>query len=181
MSTEPVSMEFLTLLGELLCYPREDAGARARKAAQSLRAVCPKAAGSLEQFVDSTRDWTTRQYQETYTVAFDLSPLAIPYLSVYLFGAESPKRADLMVGLNTSYERAGTNLGGELPDHIGWVLWHAGVFTDEEWRELSRYCLSAPVKAMAQALRNASNPYQHVMCAAQHLLETHATREVQHV
>jgi len=181
MKTAPTQIPLYVRLGALLRYPVACPRSAAHEAAQEMDRDCPKGAGSLRQFLDATADWEVSRFQEYYTVAFDVTPKAVPYLSVYLFGAESPKRADMMIGLNTVYERAGVDIEGELPDHIAVIFQHAGAFTAEEWDEMLRCCLGGPLNAMAQGLQQTSNPYLHVLRAVQHLLDAHKPREIHHV
>ena len=108
--------------------------------------------------------------EEQYTRAFDLAPQAVPYLSVYLFGAESPQRGQFMAGLSGAYAQAGFDPAGELPDHLAVVLRYARVAPHEEWRELREWCLTAPVRHMRRALEKAGNPYQHLLAALETFL-----------
>ncbi len=107
--------------------------------------------------------------EEIYSRAFDLSPIAVPYIGVYLFGEDDRKRARLMAGLKATFDNAGVNLRGELPDHLGVLLRHAGALAPADWEELVCWCLPGPLKAMRQALDRAGNPYMHVVRTVQHV------------
>jgi nitrate reductase molybdenum cofactor assembly chaperone NarJ/NarW len=118
--------------------------------------------------------------EEHYTRAFDLAPQAVPYLSVYLFGAESPQRGQFMAGLSGAYAQAGFDAGNELPDHLAVVLRYAAVAPALEWPELQQWCLPAPVRHMRLALEKASNPYQHLLASLESFLAESTVGEPAH-
>jgi nitrate reductase delta subunit len=156
-----------TAFGRLLAYPDDELVAAAQRLAVQLRGECPKACKALGAFVSEAGFQPPARLEEIYSRAFDLSPLAIPYVGVYLFGEDDRKRARLMAGLKAVFENAGVDLCGELPDHLGVLLRHADAFTPEEFAELAQWCLPGPISAMRQALEKSGNAYRHVAAAVQ--------------
>lgn len=145
--------------GEILAYP----GPGLENEVQDLRGALAEngeaCAQKLDIFLQFLAENPLCRAEEHYTRAFDLAPIAAPYLSVYLFGAENPKRGEFMAGLMAAYARAGYDTGGELPDHLALVLRYAPKAPPEEWDELCATCLPAPLRLMHQALAAAQSPY----------------------
>lgn len=155
--------------GRLLDYPDDDTVAAAQRLAVTIRAEYGKASRALAAFVNEVGFSAPEQLETRYSRAFDLSPLAVPYVGVYCFGEDDRKRARLMAGLKETFDNAGIDLRGELPDHVGVLLRHAEAFAPEDFAELVQWCLPGPLKAMRQALEKARNPYSHVIAAVQQL------------
>jgi len=107
------------------------------------------------------------EWEEEYTRAFDLSPIAIPFVSIHLYGEESYKRGRLMAWLNEQYAERGFDAGAELPDHLQNVLRFVLTLEDDEAEELAEFCLRGPVAWMQEKLAHAESPYQHVLTAIQ--------------
>lgn len=149
----------------LLSYPEQEHWTLAPALAGRLARMSMPAATDLHRYVEYLDSTSLPQAREHYTRAFDLSPLAVPYLSVYLFGAENPQRGQFMAGFSGAYAEAGHNCGGELPDHLAVVLAYAAVAPEETWDEVQRLCLPSPLKLMRQALGEAKSPYQHVLAS----------------
>jgi len=124
----------------------------------------------LRSFAREASPLSTKALNETFARTFDLSPSCAPYLSVHLFGEESFKRAELMVGLATAYDAAGFDAGGELPDHLAVVLRFAPLFPEGDWADLARMCLPAPLLRMQSTLEPTTNPYRHAIAALQAIL-----------
>jgi len=166
--------------GDVLTYPDPGLG----KALQDLRALlaseCPSSAYIVDVFIQFALSNSIDTLEEQYTRAFDLSPIAVPYLSVYLFGAENPQRGRFMAGLVGAYSDAGYGCEGELPDHLAVALRYAAVAPEAEWEEFQRLCLPAPVKHMCHSLKEADNPYQHLLLSLHSFLEHVNTGELTH-
>ena len=165
MNTFCQESELFVALGEALEYPHERLRARMEAMRSAFDEVSPAAADYLAAFRAEIEDWSLERWQEVYTRTFDIAPQCVPYLSVHLFGPESPKRAVLMTGLKESYARAGYESGVELPDHVAIVLRAAPHLSPEEWSDLVRWCLPVSLREMARALEQARNPYQHLLNA----------------
>ncbi|MBI2422726.1 MAG: nitrate reductase molybdenum cofactor assembly chaperone [Candidatus Hydrogenedentes bacterium] len=164
----------------LLSYPAPDLKDRASMLAALLKPIGPPAARALNAFVQILDAMPPTHMLEHYTRAFDLAPLAVPYLSVYLFGAENPQRGQFMAGFNAAYADAGHDCQGELPDHLAVVLAYAAVAPEESWDEVQRLCLPAPLKHMRRALEAAGNPYQHVVTSLEHFVKHVTAGELSH-
>lgn len=149
----------------LLSYPEAGHRTLADTLAARLREVSSETAEPLERFAEYLASSTVEEAREHYTRAFDLSPLAVPYLSVYLFGAENPQRGQFMAGFSGAYAEVGYDSGGELPDHLATVLGFAELAPEDTWEEVQQLCLPSPLKLMRQALRVGENPYEHVLAA----------------
>lgn len=163
METATVDRTVYTQFGNLLEYPAPGHLERSILLARELKDDRPEAAAHIEAFVDEIGTWPLEKMEEAYTRAFDISPQGVPYLSVILFGEDNYKRAKLMTGLKERYVEHGIDLEGELPDHIGVILRFAGIFSDDEWRELACWCVPGPLKVMIRGLTRAQNPYRHVL------------------
>jgi nitrate reductase delta subunit len=155
----------------LLSYPEPGHQALAETLASRLRAVSNETAEPLERFAEFLASSTVEETRDHYTRAFDLSPLAVPYLSVYLFGAENPQRGQFMAGFSGAYAEAGYDSGGELPDHLSVVLGYAALAPEETWDEIERLCLPSPLKLMRNSLREGENPYHHVLASLEHFVK----------
>lgn len=59
--------------------------------------------------------------QEAYTAAFDLAPIASPYLGDHLFGATAARHL-FLAKVKQLFRAAGVDPGIELPDHLAAVL-----------------------------------------------------------
>ena len=169
MQTTTHDTALYAALGRLFLYPDEDVVPIAHRLAVQLRTDCPQASKALAAFVSEIGFHAPEQVEALYSRAFDLSPVAIPYVGVYCFGEDDRKRARLMAGLKAIFDGAGIDLRGELPDHLGVILRHAEVFSPEDFAELAQWCLPGPLKAMRQALEKAGNPYSHAVTAVRHV------------
>jgi nitrate reductase delta subunit len=156
---------------ELLSYPEPGHRKLAETLASRLREVSEETAEALERFAEFLASSTVEEAREHYTRAFDLSPLAVPYLSVYLFGAENPQRGQFMAGFSGAYAEVGYDSGGELPDHLAVVLGFAAHAPEETWDEIERLCLPSPLKLMRNSLREGQNPYHHVLASLDHFVK----------
>jgi nitrate reductase molybdenum cofactor assembly chaperone NarJ/NarW len=59
--------------------------------------------------------------EEDYTAAFDLAPIASPYLGDHLFGATAARHL-FLAKVKQLFRTAGVDPGPELPDHLAAVL-----------------------------------------------------------
>jgi nitrate reductase delta subunit len=171
----------LARYGALLQYPGDEVHALGVELLDALRQASAGAADALAAFLEEARGMSRHALQEHYTRAFDLAPQAVPYLSVYLFGAESTQRGQFMAGLSLSYAQQGFDTGTELPDHVSLVLRYAPFAPAEEWEELRAWCLSPPVKQMARDLDRAQNPYRHLMQSLAAVLAAPVLGDAAHV
>jgi nitrate reductase molybdenum cofactor assembly chaperone NarJ/NarW len=150
----------LRMLGELLQYP-DDAFPNRIFEASRLVAGNRAARAPLEEFADTLLALSGEERQELFTRTFDVTPVCVPYVSVYLFGEESFKRGEFMAGLNKRHETSGFASDGELPDHVANLLKFAAMTVEEERRELVQFCLLGPLNKMIHSLKN--NSYRHVL------------------
>ena len=165
---------YRTLYGHyaiLLAYPQQELWGLAPALADRLMSISPAAADDLRHFAHFLEATSLAEAREHYTRAFDLSPLAVPYLSVYLFGAENPQRGQFMAGFSGAYAEAGYDSGGELPDPLSVVLGYAALAPEETWDEIERLCLPSPLKLMRNSLREGENPYHHVLASLEHFVK----------
>ncbi len=137
-------------------------------------------ARKVEEFIHLMGGGRGGDFDEHYTRAFDLSPIAVPYLSVYLFGAENPQRGQFMAGLMAAYAKAGFECHRELPDHLAVVLRYAAVAPREEAEELVRLCLPAPVRHMCRGLQEGGNPYHLLLVSLEDCLQLIRVGELSH-
>ncbi|MCG3151350.1 MAG: hypothetical protein GEEBNDBF_00621 [bacterium] len=113
----------------------------------------------------------SHEWEEEYTRAFDLSPIAVPYVSIHLYGEESYKRGLLMAWLNDLYAAHGfTPEAEELPDHFRSILRFLLTVPEADARELAAFCLCGPVQWMKEKLEAANSPYQHLLSALQQVI-----------
>lgn len=167
-------------LSKVLEYPRPGLTGLLDDVRSLLGQNCPAAAAEVIAFEEMTTGWTCEHLEEAYTRAFDCAPVAAPYLSVYLFGPESFKRAELMSGFMGAYTRTGFDAGTELPDHIATVLRFAGHCDAAEWEEIARWCMRGSVEKMTSLLALTGNPYAHLLRAVDELMDQDFPREVRH-
>jgi nitrate reductase molybdenum cofactor assembly chaperone NarJ/NarW len=120
VSVDTISTE-LRAFAELLEYPTDQVGARAREAADLLGVESPEAAALLTRFAETVDRTPLVGLEELYTRTFDFDDRTQPYLGGHLFG-ETYKRSILLVGLSECYGRHGFERGGEMADHVSVVL-----------------------------------------------------------
>lgn len=165
----------------LLSYPEPGLADRAEALVRDLEVLVPEAAEPLAHFAECLASCSVEEAREHYTRAFDLSPLAVPYLSVYLFGAENPQRGQFMAGFSAAYAEAGHECGGELPDHLAVVLAYAAAAPEDTWNEVERFCLPAPLKLMRQSLETGGSPYRHLLASLEHVVKHETSGVLTHV
>ncbi len=181
MNTLSPQQTIFARYGNVLKYPRPELGNALHDLRTLLASEHNASAQKVEPFIHLMEGTNLDALEEHYTRAFDLSPLAVPYLSVYLFGAENPQRGRFMAGLVGAYSEAGFEWGSELPDHLSVTLQYAAKAPEEEWNEFRRMCLPAPIKHMCLGLQEAGNPYQHLLLSLQCYLDHINVGEMTHV
>ena len=156
----------LAAIGVLLEYPEEDYRQRLSHVAALLHESGSAAAAFVDEFATEVLDWTPTAFEERYTGTFDVSPAAIPYASVHLFGTESFHRGELMARLRQAFADAGFETGNELPDHVGLLMRALPLLDPEKRSEIVTYCLPRPLKKIHEELTRSVNPYRHIVAAA---------------
>lgn len=155
----------LLRLAALLDYPGPDLAARIGACADALAAAGGTGAARLRRFAATAAAEGTAALEEAYTAAFDLAPLASPYLGDQLFGAGA-ERAALLAGLRELQRDAGLAPGPELPDHVAEVLRLAAAPVPTDVRDdLVRDGLSPVLGKMLAALEAGRSPWADVVAA----------------
>jgi len=169
MSTATLHIDKLECLLPLLTYPVDGPA----DLAISMANVGDDQALSshLSAFGEAMAGRQSHEWEEEYTRAFDLSPIAVPYVSIHLYGEESYKRGLLMAWLNDLYAAHGfTPEAEELPDHFRSVLRFLLTLPEPDARALAAFCLCGPVQWMREKLEAANSPYQYLLCALQQVI-----------
>ncbi len=154
-------------LGAFLEYPTSDLGEAYERLAGGLAAECPEASLFMKDFFVQMSSFDLSMRQEHYVQTFDVMPKCSLYLSVQLFGEESFKRAELMAGLKSTYEKHKTFEMTELPDHLSVVLKQNALFDEEEWSELVSMCILPALPRIARDLKSNQNPYALLLKAVE--------------
>ena len=150
-------------IGDLLEYPGEDWDARLEQCKRRVSDEAPALAERLLAFALGLDGIPIATLQERYTQAFDLNPVCALEVGYHLFG-EDYKRGLFLANLRET--EAGLDLGQEhqLPDYLPVLLRLLGRLTDEELRsDLIAECLVPAVEKMIAALKQAKNPYGHLL------------------
>ena len=153
--------------GSLLEYPTQDPRPVQESVAGGLAAECPEAVLLMKDFFLQMSSFDLSMRQEHYVQTFDVMPKCSLYLSVQLFGEESFKRAELMAGLKSIYEKEHAYEMTELPDHLSVVLKQNAFFSEEEWSELVSMCILPALPKLAHDLKANQNPYALVLKAVE--------------
>lgn len=166
-------------LAELLAYPVDPIGPRARRLAVRLAPSSPEAAAALEEFSRAVEPLSTGRLEEIFTATFDLNPSCYPYAGYQLFG-DGYKRGEFLVKLKEKYREHGICEGGELADHLSICLRYLAKLApgSEEEREIVAECMVPVVKKMVDNVEgsgNPPNPYRHLLLALLRLLEVRLT------
>ena len=183
------------LLADTFRYPGADYPMKVWDCHAALAARHPDAAEEFAKFATHIAGLTTGQREELYVKTFDVQALCYPDLGFVLFG-EDYKRGMFLVHMKTEHERAGTDYGTELPDHLSNVLMLIQRTTDEEFRGELAVAVTVPafkkmlegfdnnkIKERMELLRkkhdaivqeslNYSNVYQYAIKAALLVLES---------
>jgi len=158
-------------LAKLLDYPDETYETQVQTALIYFQGKNPVVCQLLEEFLLTLKICSTEQIQETYSAAFDVTPICVPYVSVHLFGEESFKRSQLMTGLAMSYTEQGFDSGKELPDHLRNILRFAPNFKDEDWQELVGFVLVDAVKKMKEKLNQSKHMFNPLISSILEVLQ----------
>ncbi len=164
----------LRRLAALLAYPGPGFAARAAECAGALATGHPAAAGRLARFATFALSSGTSALEEAYTFAFDVAPLASPYVGDQLFGA-SRERSYLLSGLRELQREAGLDPGVELADHVAEVLRLVAAPIPADVRDdLVRDGLAPALEKMLAALDEARHPWADAVAAVMDVLDTRA-------
>ena len=161
---------FYAWLGAFLEYPTSDLREAYENLVGSLDMECPEAASYMKDFFSQMSSFDLSMRQEHYVQTFDVMPKCSLYLSVQLFGEESFKRAELMAGLKSTYEKKRAFEMTELPDHLSVVLKQNALFSEEEWAELVSMCILPALPKIMRDLKANQNPYALVLKAVETLM-----------
>jgi nitrate reductase assembly molybdenum cofactor insertion protein NarJ len=172
--------DFYDALGQLAECPREENAGLLEHCRKGLIELCPEGSTSLVLFQKALSGLSWDQKEEAYLRAFDITPLAVPYVSIHLFGEESYKRGEFMAKFLESHQLHGFDCGTELPDHVAVMLRFAGKLQAEERREMLELCLKEPVRKMTFSLKKSDHPYQFLLQAFLDVIETDLKTEVCH-
>lgn len=170
MKTQTLKRDLCTHLGVCLEYPDEDTQGHLDRAIQEIEAVSLEAATYLKDFCAQVGSLDLPAQQEQYVKTFDVMPQCSLYLSIHLFGEESFKRAELMTGLKSVYEKHGSFGMTELPDHLGIVLKLNSLFENTEWDELVSMGLLKALPKMIAELEKCKNVYVLILKAVRLIL-----------
>lgn len=170
MESEILRREILPQIGALLEYPRSDLREILPALILRLESVSVSAVDNLKVFSLKMKRMEPALWQEYYVQTFDLMPSCALYLSMHLFGEESFKRAELMAGLKSVYERRDRFPLSELPDHLAVVLKKNVLLSPEEWREFVSLCLMPALVLMIKKMEKEGHPYGFVLKALRELL-----------
>ncbi len=154
--------EKMRALSAVLEYPREDFIVQLDAAAEAVHDN-QQASLLLSEFRSAINKLKPHELEELYTRTFDLAPICIPYVSSHIYGDENFERGALMSGLQQQYEDCKFSTNGELPDHVAIILRFAPNFSEEELQDLMEFCLIQALQRMHEALKEADNPYQHIL------------------
>jgi nitrate reductase assembly molybdenum cofactor insertion protein NarJ len=159
----------LELLAAAATYPGAATADAAVECAAALEAASPAAAARLRRFAAFAADPAAAE--EAYTSAFDLAPLASPYVGDQLFG-ESRERALLMAWLRELQRDAAVAPATELPDHLSEVLRLLAAPLPADVRDdLARDALVPAARKMLAPLEEARHPYADVVGAVLEAVE----------
>ena len=143
----------------LFDYPQASFLSDFEAAIEIIVAKVPDARATLEPFFTFAESSDRHAMEEIHTRTFDIMARCDPYVSSQVFGQESYKRGQLMVGLVEAYTAAGLTWLPELPDHIAIILKNMACFSDTEWRDMVEHCLYEALLKMRAMLKGSTNPY----------------------
>jgi nitrate reductase delta subunit len=170
----------LRAIAGLFDYPHAELAVRAAGCAEGVAEAHPRAAGRLARFATWALASGDAAVEEAYTAAFDLAPLASPYVGDQLFGA-TRERSFLLSGLAALRRDAGVEPGAELADHVAEVLRLAAAPIPDDVREdLVRDGLVPALTKMHAALEAARHPWADVVAAALDALGARADAAAAH-
>ena len=115
----PVALE---LVATVLEYPDARTAGYARGAADLVVEDASELAAALEALADELDAAPAGAAEERYTPLFDLNPVCTLHVGYHLFG-ETYQRGAFLAGLSGELRSAGIETkGGELADHLSYVL-----------------------------------------------------------
>ncbi len=166
--------DVLRRLADVLSYPAPGFAARVAECVEALSARHPGAATRLARFASYALGAGDAALEEAYTLAFDLAPLASPYVGDQLFGP-TRERSYLLSGLRELRRDAGLEPGAELDDHVAEVLRLAAADVPDDVRgDLLRDGLGPALAKMLAALDEARHPWADAVGAAADVIDPRA-------
>jgi len=170
-------MSLYLQFADLLDYPDRSLPRRVEECTAKLKPVFPEAARLLENFQHLQQDLGMTRLQEAYTSTFDLQPECTLNLSYHLFG-EDQRRGLFLAKLKEFYGTANIDTGSELPDHLCHLLRYVAARPEsDESRAIVADCLFPAISKIAQCFREKSHPYQPVLDALLHWLQSESGSE----
>ena len=138
--------EHYDLLSGLFAFPKAGFDKYVLQVQDFLKNNYPESAIELEEFIDYAKKSELLDQQELYVRSFEVQAITTLDLGYVLFG-EDYKRGALLVNLNRELREAGIDTGGELSDHLPFVLQLVARIEDDEFRdELVKKILAPAVK-----------------------------------
>lgn len=141
MPAEDNRARLVSLLADLIDYPRPGLAEKVVECRHEVAAATPAAVTLLDAFLGDLERLPQGRLEELYSNAFDLDTLSAfdatcyPYVGHHLLG-ETYRRSRLMVGLLECYQEHGFEVeGGELPDHVLVMLRFLARCPDDELAE----------------------------------------------
>jgi len=163
-----MNREAFDLVARTLDYPEADAAERAASAARAMDD--PALRASLEELARWLAENRLDEAQESYTRAFDLSPVCTLNVGYHLFG-DTYDRGALLAGLMGELRRVGLEPGTELPDYLPNLVRLAARMEDEEDRGLLvREVLVPGLDRMNETLAKLERPWVPVLVALREVL-----------
>ena len=169
MESPTVPRLLLAQLASVLDYPAQ--GAAPLRACAAALPAYPAAAARLARLATRGDAEGTGALEESYVAAFELAPVASPFVGDQLFGA-APARHLFLVKVKELQEQAGLDPSPELPDHLASVLRYLAVAPPSEARDdLLRDGALPAARRMLAALDGAGNPWGDALSAVVEVLE----------
>ncbi len=122
------------LLAGLFSFPAEGFAEFTQAVFRFLSDKYPESAAELAAFVTYTERTSLLDQQELYTRSFEVQAITTLDIGYVLFG-EDYKRGALLANLNRELREADIETGGELSDHLPFVLQLLARTDDDEFRE----------------------------------------------
>lgn len=125
---------------------------------------------AMENFLSQIGSRELSEWEELHTATLDLSPKFVPYVGHAVWG-ENYRRGSFMADMAREIRECGLDLHGELPDHLDPILRYLDTVDDplEDVVEVLPQALMRMSKELSKAEK--SNPYRHVLDAAQTVAE----------
>lgn len=163
--------ETLRLFARVLDYPDEGTAEDRAQLVRRLGEARPEATRALEAHVREMGESSLARQREIYATTFDVNPVVCLYAGYHLFG-DSYQRGAFMAHLNRTYDEAGYEPAGELPDHFCVLLAflaHARTLEDpsaDPGTDLPVWCdeliddaIVPAARTIVRAFDQTSNPY----------------------